>query len=162
KEGRPRWHVVETDATINHGNSGGAAVNDRGEVLGLATLGVKDQNGINYLVSSDNAQEILRTATVQPSMSADSQKNLPAVALVDHNQPERALPLFRQLQSEREGVKAVDEFVERLGGSKALARSRSSSSGPAERVTYPASTEKPSRSGGSPATLIFGLFAGVV
>jgi len=162
KDGRARWHVVETDATINHGNSGGPAFNDRGDVVGLATFGLKDQIGINYLVSIDTVHEILNNAKVTPPMSAYSKKYLQAVDLVEHNQPERALPLFRQLQSERQGVKAVDEFVQRLGaGTKATARSTSPSSGPAERVTYPAATDKPSRSGGSRATLIFGLFAGV-
>jgi S1-C subfamily serine protease len=45
-----RAGYIQTDAQINHGNSGGPLVNRYGEVIGLTTLGYGDGSGIGFAV----------------------------------------------------------------------------------------------------------------
>ncbi len=55
--------VLQTSAPITHGNSGGPAVNEKGEVVGLATFGnVKEVQGFNFLVSSATLNEFVHQA----------------------------------------------------------------------------------------------------
>ena len=62
--------VIQVSAPITHGNSGGPAVNERGEVVGLATFGnVKEVQGFNFLVASSTLAEFVRQAGATPGSS---------------------------------------------------------------------------------------------
>ena len=51
---------LQTDASVNPGNSGGALVNLRGEVLGINTMVLGRGQGIGFAVSSSIVQQVVR------------------------------------------------------------------------------------------------------
>jgi serine protease Do len=62
--------LFQTSAAITHGNSGGPAVNDRGEVIGLGTFGSTGEvQGFNFLVASSTVQKFLTQAKVDTTPS---------------------------------------------------------------------------------------------
>jgi hypothetical protein len=55
--------VLQITAPTSHGNSGGPALNDAGEVIGLVTFAdAREVQGFNFLVSSQTLLEFVRTA----------------------------------------------------------------------------------------------------
>jgi len=67
--------VLQTDAAITHGNSGGPVLNSKGEAIGIATFGThgwdpalgeyKELAGFNFLVPSNIAADLLREINVE-------------------------------------------------------------------------------------------------
>lgn len=47
---------LQTDAAINPGNSGGPIFNDLGEVIGVATMGLSESQGLNFAIPADQVQ----------------------------------------------------------------------------------------------------------
>jgi S1-C subfamily serine protease len=55
-------NAIQTDTSINPGNSGGPLLNDRGEVVGITTLGLMPQGGqtgLNFAIPINSAKKIL-------------------------------------------------------------------------------------------------------
>lgn len=58
---RSNGHVsyVQTDAAVNHGNSGGPLINNKGEIVGLNTMGIAGAEGLNMAISSEDLARAL-------------------------------------------------------------------------------------------------------
>jgi len=56
KDGR-LW--VQTDAAMNHGDSGGPVLSTRGKLIGVVSFGLVDSQGLNFAVASDTIQAFL-------------------------------------------------------------------------------------------------------
>ena len=55
--------VLQVTTPITHGNSGGPAINLKGEVIGLATFGNRDKvQGFNFLVASSTVKQFVKEA----------------------------------------------------------------------------------------------------
>lgn len=54
--------LVQTDVNINHGNSGGPLLNSSGEVIGVNTLGFRDEGatGLNFAIFSSEILKMLK------------------------------------------------------------------------------------------------------
>ena len=65
------FRLLQTDTTISPGNSGGPAFNEKGEVVGIATLATVDPiteqqiQGYNYLVPINFAKDFLQELNIQ-------------------------------------------------------------------------------------------------
>ncbi len=63
--------VIQFDAPIGHGNSGGPVINERGEVIGVATFGVLSQNGktllqgFNFAIPINTVKEFINAAGIK-------------------------------------------------------------------------------------------------
>jgi serine protease Do len=63
------WPLVQMDANINHGSSGGPVCNEKGDVVGLTTFGSLENNGglaagLNFAVPVSILNEYLDTAGI--------------------------------------------------------------------------------------------------
>lgn len=69
------WPVIQTDATISYGSSGGPVCNQQGEVIGLATFGSLEQatgelaSGFNFAIPVSLVQDYIDSARIKPIMS---------------------------------------------------------------------------------------------
>lgn len=73
------WTVIQTDAAVTHGNSGGPAFASDGKVIGIVTFGSVDSAGtevagFNYIIPVEVINEFLLAAHVKPRMSDFSNK----------------------------------------------------------------------------------------
>lgn len=69
QEGELDWEmdVIQTDAAINQGNSGGALVNTEGKIVGINTLKVADTGveGLGFAIPINQAKDIIQTLITQ-------------------------------------------------------------------------------------------------
>ncbi|HZR97672.1 MAG TPA: trypsin-like peptidase domain-containing protein [Chloroflexota bacterium] len=59
------WHV-QTDAPVNPGNSGGPLADSQGRVIGIVRLKIRNAEGLNFAIASDEVQAFLNTAATKP------------------------------------------------------------------------------------------------
>ena len=101
--------LVQTDAAVNPGNSGGPLIDRSGRVLGIITMGYTDRQGLNFAVGIDHASAVLGDAR-----SASTSTRAPAPP------PRADVPaLSPAIESESEllrsaGLRAYDEALTRL------------------------------------------------
>jgi uncharacterized protein YjbI with pentapeptide repeats/S1-C subfamily serine protease len=75
--------LVQTDAAMNPGNSGGALVSGSGRLVGIAAFGIRETEGLNFAVSVTGVAEFLlrKRARQDEPASSDHQETIdPATA----------------------------------------------------------------------------------
>ena len=58
--------AIQTDAAINHGNSGGPLVNMRGQVVGINTAGDDNAQNIGFAIAIDSVKQTIADAESKP------------------------------------------------------------------------------------------------
>lgn len=112
------WEVLQTDASITHGNSGGPVLNEYGEVIGLATFGSIDQQrgqevqGMNFIVPVTIVKEFIRKAKIKPEMSEISLVFEEGLDLFDKERYKKALAKFDEVKEMNRSFPFIDKYIE--------------------------------------------------
>jgi S1-C subfamily serine protease len=110
--GRLIESVIQTDAPLNPGNSGGALVDGRGRVVGINTAMIGGAQGLCFAIGIDTAID------VTARLMRDGRVRRARLGIAGHTTPLDAR-LARRLHRERDTAVLVAEAVE--GGPAALA-----------------------------------------
>ena len=149
KEMAGGWSILQIDAAIHGGNSGGPLFNTAGEVIGVNTFGMLDYNtgapldGMNFSVPISIATQFLNEINVTPAESEFTKQFKEAVSLVQSQRYHEALEILRGLNETNPGYPVVAEL---LAESRNLADSQpkpdpiadAGSLGEAEQLAVPA------------------------
>lgn len=111
------WDVLQTDTTINHGNSGGPAFNEKGEVIGIATFGAidwstgKEITGVNFLVPSSIIKQYLHEINVTPQQSRLTRLYNEGLTSFERKHYSAALDKFREINELNPGYPYVQAYI---------------------------------------------------
>lgn len=109
KQMKEGWEVIQTDAAIRGGNSGGPVLDTKGHVIGLATFGLVDRKtggdavGVNFVVPMSVVNEFLTRANVKPSESKITQLYREALGLMDRHHYKAAKEKLAQIEALKPG-----------------------------------------------------------
>lgn len=99
------WSVVQMDADINHGNSGGPVCNEKGEVIGIATFGSIESRtgalaaGMNFSIPVNVLVQFLDSAGIYPKQGRVSKLYNRIMDDYDNEEYRSALKKLRRLQN---------------------------------------------------------------
>jgi serine protease Do len=102
--------IIQSDVAITHGNSGGPAFNEKGEVIGLATYGAQEVQGFNFLVPMNTAMEFVRQAGVSPEAGDFNRHWATALDLYDAGKCHRAMAEFENVGQFLPGLPDVSKY----------------------------------------------------
>ena len=71
--------LIQTDAAMNSGNSGGALVSARGRLVGIARMSIRDTEGMNFAISIGSVTEFLAREGSRRRPSTPVQAEVPPV-----------------------------------------------------------------------------------
>lgn len=74
KSSQGDYNVIQIDAAISGGNSGGLVLDERGEVIGIATFGAVETQGFNWILPIGLAKEFLREINVENASGVADQR----------------------------------------------------------------------------------------
>ena len=121
RTGRLMTGLIQTDAALNPGNSGGPLVNTRGEVVGINTAVIVPAQGISFAVSAETARlvvpQLLREGHVKRSYLGIAAQDVPLPRLLVRHYHLRAstgvlvTEVTKSSPAERAGIKDGDLLV---------------------------------------------------
>src|SRR6266852_6565200 len=119
--GRLIDNVIQTDAALNPGNSGGPLVNSRGEVIGVNTAIIRSAQGICFAIGINTAKfiagRLIKDGKIRRGFLGVSGQNvpLPRRLVLAHNLPVESgiqvVAIERNSPAERAGLREGDVIV---------------------------------------------------
>lgn len=97
------WPIIQMDASINHGSSGGPVCNEKGDVIGLTTFGSLENTGglaagLNFAIPVAILDEYLDSAGINPTTSRSTLLFSKALAAWRQHHYQAALDKFQEVQ----------------------------------------------------------------
>lgn len=117
KEMAGGWSILQTDASIHGGNSGGPLFNDDGEVIGVNTFGMLDADsgaaisGVNFAIPISIAKQFLSEINVEPAESTFTKNFNTALSAYNSGDYHTALDLLRGINETNPGFPVVQELL---------------------------------------------------
>jgi hypothetical protein len=131
------WPLIQMDANINHGSSGGPVCNEKGEVIGLTTFGSLENTGglaagLNFAVPVSILAEYLDSAGIAARPSRSAQLFAQALAFYDQRHYATALKKFEQVQQLNGHYPGIYSYM--AGCRDYIKRGKGRGTGPTEHV----------------------------
>jgi Trypsin len=116
--------LIQTDAAVNPGNSGGPLLDRNGDAIGITTMGFTDRQGLSFAVAIDHAQSVLSgrmlpTAAIPESSSAGNFNMLSPAQMSEHDETRAAgqKEFESTLRQLARNADALDDYWKRFRGS---------------------------------------------
>lgn len=106
--------VLQTDASIDHGNSGGPAFNSLGEIIGIATFAVESKTGnFNFLRESGELKELMLKNNIDNKLGKLTSLWKDGLNSFRNQLFGKALKYFKEVEILSPNHPTVKEFIER-------------------------------------------------
>jgi len=110
------WPVIQMDANINHGSSGGPVCNSNGEVIGLTTFGSLENSGglaagLNFSIPVSILNEFMDSAGIQPEVSKATKLFTAGLNCFDKHYYRKALKSFEATIKINDTYPTVQDYI---------------------------------------------------
>lgn len=131
KKSASGWPIIQMDANINHGSSGGPVCNEKGEVIGLTTFGSIENTGglaagLNFAIPVTILNEFLDSAGVTPQVSRSSRLFARGLIFYYEQDYRSALKKFRAVGEINSSYPGLSDYIADCKGKIAKGESRDS------------------------------------
>ena len=111
------WPVIQMDAGINRGNSGGPVCNSNGEVIGISTFGSLDDNnrglaaGLNFAIPLEVIREFF-SSTIVPEYSNSTLNFCKGIQYFHKRHYGQALEFFEKVREANPEFPGIHTYIE--------------------------------------------------
>lgn len=116
KQSVGNWPVIQMDANINHGSSGGPVCNEKGEVVGLTTFGSIENTGglaagLNFAVPVSILDEYIDSAGIDPEPGTATVHFMEALSSYGQRRYSAALQEFQSVQKLNAHYPGIYDYI---------------------------------------------------
>jgi hypothetical protein len=110
------WPVIQMDANINHGSSGGPVCNSKGEVVGLTTFGSLENTGglaagLNFSIPVSILNEFTDSAGIEPKISKATKLFSEGLNCFDNHYYKKALNNFEEVKKLNANYPTLENYI---------------------------------------------------
>ena len=104
--------IIQTDASIDHGNSGGPAFNSKGEAVGIATLTEESTSGnFNFLRDVNELKELMKKNNIENRLDKVSSIWREGLASFRNKHFNQAISYFKEVETLSPNHPTASEFI---------------------------------------------------